>query len=165
MNCGPPTRAALQPLDAAATASTAVCEETSGRVVRATIQSAVYGGPVPISVYMPPCATAAHGPLPVIYLLHGGNADETQWPDLRSLPEADTLIAHGAAPVVVIMPAGDYHMHLDYATFVLTDLLAAAERQFHVSAARSGRAIGGISLGGYWALKIAFDHPELFAAA
>src|SRR5262249_30722376 len=51
------------------------------------------------------------------------------------------------------------------AAFVLHDLLPGVEQQFRVSTARSGRAIGGISLGGYWALTLAFTHPELFAAA
>src|SRR5262249_13166738 len=78
---------------------------------------------------------------------------------------ADNLIAHGTAPFVVVMPGGDYRAGIDYAAFVLGDLLPKVERQFQVSTAGAGRAIGGISLGGYWALKIAFSHSDLFAAA
>jgi enterochelin esterase-like enzyme len=140
------------------------CADSAGQLIHATIDSTVYGGPVPVSAYLPPCATSSTQ-LPVIYLLHGGNADETQWPDLRVQPEADSLIAHGALPFVVIMPGGDYRMGLDYAAFVLNDLLPAAEQRFHASAAGPRRAIGGISLGGYWALKIVFQNPTLFAAA
>jgi enterochelin esterase-like enzyme len=128
-----------------------------------TVQSAVYGAPVAISVYEPPCYSTSDQ-LPVIYLLHGGNADETQWPDLRVQPEADRLIAQGAAPFVVVMPGGDYSAQRNYADFVLADLIPEAQRRFHISASASRRAIGGISLGGYWALKIAFSHPDLFAA-
>jgi enterochelin esterase-like enzyme len=140
-----------------------VCREHAGQIRSTTISSTVYGTAVATSIYLPPCYAAATERLPVIYLLHGGNADETQWPDLRVQPAADELIAHGAAPFVVIMHGGDYRANLDYATFVLNDLLPAMERHVHVSTDRAARAIGGISLGGYWALKIALRHPELFA--
>src|SRR5258708_6099129 len=52
-----------------------------------------------------------------------------------------------------------------YQSFVLNDLIAGIEGQVLVSQAASGRAIGGISLGGYWALRTAFEHPDRFAAA
>jgi enterochelin esterase-like enzyme len=133
-------------------------------VRQATVASSVYGAPVPISVYLPPCYAAAPGSFPVVYLLHSGNADETQWPDVGVQPAADTLIDRGAVRFIVVMPGGAYRTKLDYAAFVLHDLLPAVEQQFRVSAARSERAIGGISLGGYWALSLAFTHPELFAA-
>jgi enterochelin esterase-like enzyme len=157
-SCAPPALAALPTPD-----PSLVCREHAGQIRSTTISSTVYGTAVATSIYLPPCYAAATERLPVIYLLHGGNADETQWPDLRVQPAADELIAHGAAPFVVIMPGGDYRANLDYATFVLNDLLPAMERHVHVSTDRAARAIGGISLGGYWALKIALRHPELFA--
>src|SRR5258707_8956642 len=69
------------------------CNARSGRIVATSVISAVYGKPVPVNVYLPPCY-AADGPFryPVIYLLHGGAADETQWPDLHLENAADTLI-------------------------------------------------------------------------
>src|SRR5260221_14696711 len=57
-----------------------------------------------------------------------------------------------------------YYNPVDYGEFVIKDLLPGIERQFRVSKVRSGRGIGGLSLGGFWALKIAFLHPDLFAA-
>ena len=145
--------------------TSAPCADRAGVLRHVTVPSTVYSAPVPVSVYLPPCYAAARDPLPVVYLLHGGNADETQWPDVRVPSEADALIAGGVARFVVVMPGGDYRSGIDYAAFVLHDLLPGVEGQFHVSTVRAGRAIGGISLGGYWALALAFKHPQLFAAA
>jgi enterochelin esterase-like enzyme len=140
------------------------CTETNGQIISMSVPSAVYRGLVGASVYMPPCYNWTPGKLRVIYLLHGGNTDETQWPDLRVQQEADALIAQGAPPLVVVMPGGYYSPRVDYEAFVLDDLIPGMEGRLRLRSDAAGRAIGGISLGGYWALKIAFQHPDLFAA-
>jgi enterochelin esterase-like enzyme len=140
------------------------CRETTGQIITLTVPSQAYHKPVASSVYVPPCYEWTPGKLPVIYLLHGGNTDETQWPDLRVRQEADTLIGQGAAAFVVVMPGGLYGVGVDYATFVLNDLIPGIEGRLRVRADGAGRTIGGISLGGYWALKVALQHPDLFAA-
>jgi enterochelin esterase-like enzyme len=141
------------------------CGIESGRIVLTAVPSAIYGKPVAVNVYLPPCyATDQSSLYPVIYLLHGGAADETQWPDLNVQISADALISHGTTPFVVIMPGAAYSDSVDYGTFVITELLPSIETQYQVMSLRTGRAIGGLSLGGYWALKIAFLHPDLFAA-
>lgn len=140
------------------------CSARPGKIVQAMIPSTVYAQPVPVSVYLPSCYESTTGPLPVIYLLHGGNADETQWPDLRIQAKADALIAKGARPFVVVMPGGVYQTGIDYAAFVLNDLLPAMNDQLTIRADAAGRTIGGLSLGGYWALSIALHHSDQFAA-
>ncbi len=141
------------------------CKSEAGRIILAAVPSINYAQSVPISVYLPPCyAPDRQSSYPVIYLLHGSGADETQWPDLNVQSSADALIAHGALPFVVVMPGAVYYNPVDYGEFVIKDLLPGIERQFRVSKVRSGRGIGGLSLGGFWALKIAFLHPDLFAA-
>ncbi len=141
------------------------CVTQSGSIVKTTVPSAIYRKVVAVNVYLPPCYRADRpAPYPVIYLLHGGMADETQWPDLNVQRAADTLIAEGITPFVVIMPGAIYSTTIDYGAFVIQDLLPSIAAQYQVGTTRSGRAIGGLSLGGYWALKIAFSHPDLFAA-
>jgi enterochelin esterase-like enzyme len=164
-SCAVPVRAALPTPEPSAPAAPSTCHERAGQLLHTAVGSAIYRSSIAISVYLPPCYASVSVRLPVIYLLHGGNADETQWPDLGVEQAADDLITHGAAPFVVVMPGGDYKAAIDYAAFVRGELLPYAERQFRVGTARAGRAIGGISLGGYWALKLAFSHPEIFAAA
>jgi len=141
------------------------CAQSSGQMVTLFVDSAVYRRPVAASVYLPPCYHATRAELPVIYLLHGANTDQTQWPDVGVAAAADGLIAEGAAPFVVVMPGGPYATNVDYEAFVLNDLLPGIEGQLRASRQGTGRAIGGISLGGYWALKTAFEHPGLFTSA
>lgn len=141
------------------------CETESSRIVPTTVPSAIYGKSVAVNVYLPPCYAADPSSLyPVIYLLHGGAADETQWPDLNVQLAADALIRQGMPPFVVIMPGATYYVSLDYGAFVIKELLPGIESQYQVKTSRPGRAIGGLSLGGYWALRIAFLHPDQFAA-
>ncbi len=146
------------------TSSASQCPSRSSQITRTTVSSTVYPQPVPVSIYLPPCYASSAEPLPVIYLLHGANTDETQWPDLRVQAEADTLIANGAPPFVVVMPGGDYSAEIDYAAFVLNVLVPAMNDQLQIRTDAAGRTIGGISLGGYWALSIALHHPDQFGA-
>jgi enterochelin esterase-like enzyme len=55
-------------------------------------------------------------------------------------------------------PEGD----LPFEHFVVSELIPWIDRHTPAQADRAYRAIGGISLGGFWALEIAFHHPELF---
>jgi enterochelin esterase-like enzyme len=140
------------------------CDETTGQLVAVLIPSQIYGRPVPANVYLPPCYDGTSRTLPVIYLLHGGGSDETQWPDLGVQREADALLANSRSPFVVIMPGGAYIPGLDYEAFVLKELIPTVEKKFSVKTTPAGRAIGGLSLGGYWALRMAFRHPDQFVA-
>jgi enterochelin esterase-like enzyme len=144
----------------------AACCDVTSQLSVSYVDSNVLARSVPVSVYLPPCYdTFSSRPYPVLYLLHGVNADHTQWPDLDVQPDADRLIAQGAiVPLVVVMPGGEYREGEDYGAFVLGDLLPYVEHTFHVAADRGDRAIGGVSQGGYWALELALDRPDLFGA-
>lgn len=144
----------------------ALCSAPGSQLSVLYVDSSILARRVPFSLYLPPCYEADSARLyPVLYLLHGANADHTQWPDLQIQTDADSLIARGTtAPFVVVMPGGDYRDGEDYGAFVLRDLIPYVERSIHVATAREDRAIGGLSQGGYWALDLALSHPELFSA-
>ena len=154
------------PAPTATPASVQVCHEEHGRLQVSYLDSPTLGRRAAYSIYLPPCYDADEARVyPVVYLLHGANADHTQWPDLNVAPDADSLIAQGSiAPLVVVMPDGDYELDEDYAAFVLRDLMPHIEQTTRVARDRQGRAIGGISLGGSLALTIALEHPDLFSA-
>src|SRR4029077_18465665 len=44
------------------------------------------------------------------------------------------------------------------------DVIGLVDRTFPVKAERSGRAIGGLSMGGYGAVKLGLKHLEMFAS-
>ncbi len=125
-----------------------------------------YNGDLVPAKSRPPCYDTDTTRLyPTLYLLPGANADHTQWPDLNIAPDADRLIAqHTIAPLVVVMPDGDYQPGVDYAAFVLRDLLPHIAQTTRVARDRSQQAIGGLSRGGWWALRLAVAHPDLFSA-
>lgn len=146
-------------------AASTACHETQGNIITTSVSSQVYGAEIPVSIYLPPCYDSQTNDLPAIYLLHGANADQTQWPDVNLQLSADKVISETRTPFIVVMPGGEYRYRVNYGAFVLNELLPAMEQQYKISPSAGKRAIGGISLGGYWALQIAFERPELFVAA
>jgi S-formylglutathione hydrolase FrmB len=105
-------------------------------------------------------------PWAVFYLLHGLSDDQTIW-------QRRTSIERYAAglPLVVVMPDGGRGWYTNALQGpaceddLVNDVRGLVERLFPVRAERSGRAIGGLSMGGYGAVKVALKHHELFASA
>jgi S-formylglutathione hydrolase FrmB len=73
--------------------------------------------------------------------------------------------------LAVVMPRVDRSYYadmvhgLDYWTFIRDEVPARAEAFFPLRRERSHRFVAGLSMGGYGALKLAFDQPDRFAAA
>lgn len=53
----------------------------------------------------------------------------------------------------------------DYSTYITRDLVAHVDATYRTIATREGRAIAGLSMGGFGALQLAMRHPQLFAAS
>src|SRR5256886_17319819 len=51
-----------------------------------------------------------------------------------------------------------------YSDFFLQEFIPHVEANYRIRKGRSSRAISGISMGGYGALRFAFAHPEMFSA-
>jgi len=106
------------------------------------------------------------GPFPVFYLLHGLSDDHTIWTRRTSLER----YLEGL-PLIVVMPDGGRGFYCDavegfaYQTAIARDLVNYIDTVFHTRAERTGRCIGGLSMGGYGALKLALQYPELFVSA
>jgi putative tributyrin esterase len=105
------------------------------------------------------------GPFPVFYLLHGRLDDHTAWVRRTNIER----YAQGLA-VIVVMPDGGRGFYTDaqegfaYETAML-ELIAYVDQTFHTDVRREARVIGGLSMGGYGALKLALKHPNLFGGA
>ncbi len=105
-------------------------------------------------------------PLPVVHQLHGHSDDHTIW--LRRT----TIETHAERiGAIVAMHFGErsfYHDdvpgHRLWEQHILHSV-AMVDATFHTRADRRGRAIGGLSMGGYGALKLALRHPRMFGNA
>jgi S-formylglutathione hydrolase len=162
---------AMMALTAAVPASTANAKHTSGKTQTHELQSASVPGAVRFSIYTPPgYGGTPMAPCPLILLLHGGNGSEQDL--LRFTPTIDKAVAEGKMPpVVVAMPAARRSLYMDYKdgsqrweTFMITELLPHLRQTLHVSAERRGTFIAGWSMGGLGSLRLAFKHPDVFAA-
>lgn len=105
---------------------------------------------------------------PVIYLLHGLSGQSSNWLE-------KTRIAGYAThyDLFIVMVEGGNGWYTDSATvpadkyesYILSELIPDVEKRFRVSTQREGRAIAGLSMGGYGAIKFGLKHPEMFALA
>ena len=122
---------------------------------------------------------------PVLYLLHGLSDDASGWVRAgRANVILDNLIAdRRALPMVVVMPLGYgapqildgfyWGRQIDSALWrrnttrfndaLLNEVIPQVERRYHVTAARGGRAIAGLSMGGGQSLYTGLNNLDRFA--
>lgn len=105
-------------------------------------------------------------PFSTFYLLHGWSDDSTMW--LRRT-RVEWLVRN--LPLVVVMPDGYKSGYAkaetgpDFTAHIGVELPSFIEKHFHVRPERSARAIGGLSMGGYGALRIGLTYPDRFCSA
>ena len=105
-------------------------------------------------------------PWGVFYLLHGLSDDHTIWMRRTSIERYVS-----GKPLVVVMPDGGRGWYTNavesgyaYEDDLIKDVIGLVERTFPVKKERSGRAIGGLSMGGFGAIKLGLKHHDLFAS-
>ncbi|TDV26699.1 enterochelin esterase-like enzyme [Paraburkholderia caballeronis] len=163
-------RRLLRPLLLLALIAAAMPAVASTIVVR-TFHSAALERDWPYLVYLPAGYRADAARYPVLYLLHGNNGNAMDWVTQGQLQAtADALIAQREIPpVVIVMPQGGTDWYVDrkerMETAFFRDLLPDVETHFAVENERGGRAIGGVSMGGFGALRYAMLHPDEFCGA
>lgn len=148
----------------------AVCPD-SGEVVLGNYSSRLTGQVHNYRIYLPPCYGRDGHSYPVLYVLHGSAQNDSHWDDIGLDEAAEQGILDGRIPpLVIVMPDGGQIAQStsggpgSYEQLILTDLIPQIETEYCVSEAAEGRAIGGLSRGGYWALEIAFRNPSHFVA-
>ena len=109
---------------------------------------------------------AGAGPFATYYLLHGLSDDHTVWHRRTRIEWYVREI-----PLIVVMPDGGRGFYTDnaqgppFAQFFGRELPSFVERVFPAQRTRDGRCIGGLSMGGYGALRLALGFPDMFASA
>ncbi len=154
----------------AVTAVVAAAGPLRAEVRVATLHSAALGRDVSCAVHLPPSYAEGAKTYPVVYALHGLFESSQFWQRRGLAPILDDLWARHVLPeFVVVAVDGGNSFFLNstqgaYEDLVTKDAIAYAESNFRVRRERSGRALFGVSMGGYAALRIALSHPDLFAA-
>jgi S-formylglutathione hydrolase FrmB len=110
---------------------------------------------------------------PVVYFLHGlGDNEQTLFNSGGWTLLDDLRHRHKMGDFLIVAPEGRRSFYINsaagtfrYSDFFLQEFMPYFEGKYRVVVGRAGRAVSGISMGGYGALRLAFAHPELFSAA
>lgn len=111
-------------------------------------------------------AQVAQGDLPVLFLLHGLSDDESAWTRNSSIERYANEVG-----MAVVMPNVHRSFYTDmptgqnYFTYVAEEVPAVARRLFPITGDPRRTYVGGLSMGGYGAFKVALCYPEQFGAA
>ena len=117
--------------------------------------SAALGRTTTYTAFVP---DAGEPPFAVLYQLHGASDDHRAW-----LYKSSLLRYVEGLPLLVVMPSGENSYYVDaWERLVVDELPAHVARTFRV---RPGRAaIGGLSMGGYGAIRLGLKYAERFAS-
>jgi S-formylglutathione hydrolase FrmB len=109
---------------------------------------------------------------PVLYFLHGLGQNQSflvtsgGWQLIEDLWEQKAI-----GEFVIITPQADRSFYINakggkvkYEYFFIRDFVPRMEKKFRIVGTRRGRAIGGVSMGGYGALRFAFKYPQMFVS-
>ncbi len=107
---------------------------------------------------------------PTIFFLHGMWEDHQRFYSRGGAPVLDQLVGDGSLPKVVFVCVNDFTRGSFYINgkkyqvedMFLEDLVPHIEKTYRCKKGRSHRALLGVSMGGFGALKIAFKHPKVF---
>jgi enterochelin esterase-like enzyme len=104
-------------------------------------------------------------------MLPGNIHTDSIWDELGLDEAAEAgILATKLPPLMIVMADGGWIASNSsggpgsYETVILAELIPFIESRYCAWAEANGRALGGLSRGGYWALEIAFRHPEQFAS-
>lgn len=135
-------------------------------------ESKLVGAPLPYNVILPAdykTEAAKRRRYPVLYLLHGLSGSANNW-----VSDGARVAEHAAHyPFIIVVPEGRNGWYTDSATvpaekfesYLVRELIPDVDARFRTLASREGRAIAGLSMGGYGSLKFGLKYPSLFAFA
>ena len=135
-----------------------------------TFDSKSLGATITYVAYLPADYETSKASYPVIYALHGMFENSAFWERRGLAPQYDELVKSGVAPnAIVVTVDGGNNLFVNsgkgkYQDMVTKDLVEHIDKTYRTIAKREGRALLGVSMGGYGALNIAFSHPDVFGA-
>jgi enterochelin esterase-like enzyme len=150
-----------------------------GTVQRLALPSPALGGRAQETyVYLPSGYTQhPRRHYPVLYLLHGFPGRPLAFLSTVRMGIINDVLTtrHRAQPLILVMPFGSTGTFNDqewvngvaagnnWSTFVSRDLVRYVDAHYRTIATARGRALAGLSEGGYGAINIAVQHPREFS--
>lgn len=141
------------------------------RTLSLTCRSPALGGTMPALVYLP-AGYASGRRYPVVYFLHGLPAGPSSYQQNAFVASA---LASAGEQAIVVAPQGargpgsdreylDWDAAEDWPVAISRDLPRCIDRRFDTIRGRDGRALVGLSAGGYGAMNIGLRHLQEFGA-
>jgi S-formylglutathione hydrolase FrmB len=147
------------------------------RLIALTVSTAALTGPANVRILLPGgYAKHLHRRYPVLYLLHGTSGGAADW-----TKQGDAEQTTAGRPLIVVMPDiglnddgggwctnwynGGSHGPPEWETFHIDQLIPWVDHNLRTIADRDGRAIAGLSQGGFCSMSYAARHPDLFETA
>ena len=104
----------------------------------------------------------------VLFLMHGLYGDRTNWTELTKLREYSRPYK-----LIIAMPDARNSWYVNsienlkdrFEDIIVPDFIAEVDARFRTLPRREARAIAGLSMGGYGAIKFALLNPQLFSFA
>ena len=162
-------RAGQQPAAAPQTSST---QQTESRLEYASFPSPSLGKDLKFAIQFPPSYDReTKRRYAVLYFLHGMFGSEQEFQRRGVAAAVNKLRDEGkVGDFIIVAPAGENSFYLNskngvrYEDAIIKDLIPYIEKTYRAIGSPAGRAIQGISMGGFGALMLAFKHPEMFSS-
>jgi S-formylglutathione hydrolase FrmB len=149
-------------------------KQLDSRLIALSVSTKALPGPANVRVLLPTgYAKHRHRRYPVLYLLHGTSGGASDW---TTMGDAEQTTA--GKPLIVVMPDiglnddgggwctnwwnGGRRGVPEWETFHIDQLIPWIDRNLRAIRSRSGRAIAGLSQGGFCSTSYAARHPDLF---
>jgi S-formylglutathione hydrolase FrmB len=144
------------------------CDALNSRILKHSVHYCVY---LPAS-YDSGATRDPAQKYPVLYFLHGlGDNEQTLFNSGGWTLLDDLRRQHKMGEFLIVAPEGGRTFYINsadgsvrYSDFFLQEFIPLIETKYRIGRGRGNRAISGISMGGYGALRFAFAHPEMFSA-
>lgn len=140
-----------------------------GSVKTVAFKSDSVGRTMKFNIVLPEKYEGSSERYPVLYLLHGLTSNYTAWARMKVPEFAKSM------DLIVVMPdvgnswyanwsKNDNGQKNNWEDSIIKDLIGYVDTNYRTIARREGRAINGLSMGGYGGLMLGLKHPELFCS-
>ncbi len=146
------------------------CSDERGIFEFFEIPSSVMNYPIEGRIYLPPCyGVEIDRRYPVLYFLHGQSFNDDQWDRLGADESLDAMVLTGEIePFIIVMPKETNYLNNQwdskYGISLAEELVPYIDAQYRTVPERDARAIGGLSRGAAWAMRVGMLYWETFSA-